>query len=263
MLGVAEPTPYDLRFRVLGIPVRVHPLFWLIMAVLSGQENDLLGVLIFIACGFISILVHEYGHGLMSRLFGSQPAEIVLFWMGGYCACDSERQRPGQRLAVLAAGPGAQFLLLGVVFLVGQLFYGIGPADDLELIRTAVGLSSGRGLSMAFFSLSHTVRLIYVVMTVINLLWGLINLLPILPLDGGRITEVLLTMFNPRQGTRWAHIVSLLTAGVLAMVFFRWEQIGPGIWFAYFAFRNYQILQSLHHSARYGQTEDDADWWKR
>lgn len=263
MLGLAAPTPYDLRFRLLGIPVRVHPLFWLIMAILSGGENHLPEVLIFIGCAFVSILVHEYGHGLVSRYCGYPPTEIVLFWMGGYCACDLTRQRPWQRLAVLAAGPGAGFLLLGVVFLLGKLLLGISFADDLELTLTLLGLSTGRNLSMAYFMLSDHVQAIYWTMTVINLMWGLLNLLPILPLDGGRITEVFLIMANPRQGMRWAHIVSLLTAGVLAMVFFRWNQTGAGIWFAYFAFQNYQVLQALHQSAKYGLVEDDADWWKR
>ncbi|SIO59291.1 Zn-dependent protease (includes SpoIVFB) [Singulisphaera sp. GP187] len=263
MLGLAAPTPYDLRFRLLGIPVRVHPLFWLIMAVLSGGENHLDKVLIFIGCAFLSILVHEYGHGLMSRFYGYPPTEIVLFWMGGYCACDLGRQRPWQRLAVLAAGPGSGFALLGLVFLVGNLFLGISFADDLELIRIMVGLSSGQNLSGAYFQLSPIAQSVFWVLTAINLMWGLLNLLPILPLDGGRITEVLLTMYNRRQGMRWAHIVSLLTAGALAMVFFQRNQIGPGIWFAYFAFQNYQVLQTLHQSAKYGLVEDDADWWKR
>ena len=40
MVGAAE-TPYDLRFRLLGIPVRVHPLFWLVMAVLGWQDRNL------------------------------------------------------------------------------------------------------------------------------------------------------------------------------------------------------------------------------
>ena len=41
MLGMPEPTAYDLRFRLLGIPVRVHPLFWIVMAVMGGGgENE-------------------------------------------------------------------------------------------------------------------------------------------------------------------------------------------------------------------------------
>jgi Zn-dependent protease len=262
MLGVSAPTPYDLRFRLLDIPVRVHPLFWLVMAILSGQDNNLPGILIFIGCAFVSILVHEYGHGLMSRAFGYRPYEVVLYAMGGYCQCELERQSPWEKVAVLLSGPGAGFALLGLVFVAGGLFFGITPADDLALICLPLGLG-GPPPGEAFFQLNRTLRVVYLELIWINLMWGILNLFPIWPLDGGRLCEVLLGMVDRRKGTRWAHVVSLLTAGFLAVVFFRWEQLGMGIWFAYFAFLNYQMLQALHQSARYGAMEDDADWWKR
>src|SRR5262249_50079467 len=114
MLGMPEPTPYDVRFRFLGIPVRVHPLFWLATAVLGGSGgNETLGpILIWVGCVFVSILVHEYGHGLTARLFRCSPS-IVLYGMGGLCYSESERQTPLQRVAVLLAGPGAGLLLYG------------------------------------------------------------------------------------------------------------------------------------------------------
>ena len=62
-------------------------------------------MLIWIGCVFVSILVHEYGHGLMSRLFRFSPS-IVLYGMGGSATPRAERQTPWQRLAVLFAGPG-------------------------------------------------------------------------------------------------------------------------------------------------------------
>src|SRR3954447_11140833 len=99
MLGMPEPTAYDLRFRFLGIPVRVHPLFWLFSAFLAGNE-ELMPVAIWIGCVFISILVHEFGHGLMGRAFGYSPS-IVLYSMGGLCYSEAERQTPWRRLAVL------------------------------------------------------------------------------------------------------------------------------------------------------------------
>lgn len=262
MLDVAAPTAYDLRFRLLRIPVRIHPLFWLVMAVLSGQDNNLGGVLLFVGCAFVSILVHEYGHGLMSRSLGYQAHEIVLFAMGGYCVCEIERQSPWQKVAVLLSGPGAGFALLGVVFVVAGLVFGMTPADDLALVGAVLGVGELR-LGPGFFRMGSTVRILFLELVQINLLWGILNLFPIWPLDGGRLCEVFLGMYNRRQGTRWAHVVSLLTAGLLAVVFFRKEQMGMGIWFAYFAFRNYQVLQTLHQSARYGLDEDDADWWKR
>ena len=56
-----QPTPYDLRFSVAGIPVTVHPLFWLI-ALLLGSTGDILLVPIWVGVIFVSILVHELGH---------------------------------------------------------------------------------------------------------------------------------------------------------------------------------------------------------
>lgn len=64
MFGVPE-TPYDLRFQLLGMPVRVHPLFWLVAAMLGWRNENIPLVLIWVGCVFVSILVHEYGHGLV------------------------------------------------------------------------------------------------------------------------------------------------------------------------------------------------------
>ncbi len=56
MLGAAE-TPYDLRFRLLGIPVRIHPIFWLVSIVLGWRDHNLPMVALWVACVFVSILV--------------------------------------------------------------------------------------------------------------------------------------------------------------------------------------------------------------
>ena len=47
----------------------------------------------------------------------------------------------------------------------------------------------------------------------INIMWGLLNLLPVWPLDGGQITETVLSQVNPYDGRRWTHIVSLVAGG--------------------------------------------------
>ncbi len=95
MLGLAAPTPYDLRLSSARHTRPRSPLFWLIMAILSGGENHLPEVLIFIGCAFVSILVHEYGHGLVSRYCGYPPTEIVLFWMGATAPATSRGNAPG------------------------------------------------------------------------------------------------------------------------------------------------------------------------
>ena len=76
---------------------------------------------------------------------------------------------------------------------------------------------------------------------------GIFNLAPIWPLDGGQITGVLLSMVNRREGMRWTHIISLVTAGILAVVMYQWGQTFMPIFFALFALTNFQILQAMHH----------------
>src|SRR5690348_11709576 len=116
-LNEPQPTAYDLRFRLLGTDVRVHPMFWLVSVLLNFRllqtgRIDLL--LIWIACVFVSILVHEFGHVLMGRAFGSH-AHIVLYSFGGLAVGSKEGLRRWQRVLVLFAGPGAGFVLFGAV----------------------------------------------------------------------------------------------------------------------------------------------------
>ena len=100
MLGAAE-TPYDLRFSLLGIPVRIHPLFWAVTAVLGFRMNErnLPMVVVWVACVFVSILVHEYGHALMARNFGQLAFD---------CAVGHGRAllQPGRAADALAAVGG-------------------------------------------------------------------------------------------------------------------------------------------------------------
>ena len=92
MLGIPAPTRLDLRFRLLGIPVRVSPFFWLVAVVIAWDEASPAITLIGVGCVFLSILVHELGHGLTARVFRDRPT-IVLHGMGGLCTVDGEGPR--------------------------------------------------------------------------------------------------------------------------------------------------------------------------
>lgn len=238
MLGSPEITPYDLRFRFLAIPVRVHPLFWLIMLFLSGQVSnsdfDLTAVAVFVACAFISILVHEFGHGLAGRLMGDEPQEIVLYAMGGYCAFQANRLSGWRRLYMLAWGPGAGFVLFGLVV----AFWAWPDRPTSPLLE--------RALSDLWW---------------INLIWGILNLFPLWPLDGGQMVGTVLTMFSPRNGMRWAHTTSLLVAGCLSALLVIYNiDLFMAFWFGYFAFINYRMLQAMHYAHH---SAEDAEWWRR
>jgi stage IV sporulation protein FB len=97
----------------------------------------------------------------------------------------------------------------------------------------------------------------------INIAWGILNLFPIWPLDGGQITGVILNRFNRRSGTRWTHMISLIFAGGLAIYFFNPQDPFMTIFFALFAWLNFQTLQTLHREYTQYGIEDSADWWKR
>jgi len=267
MLGAAE-TPYDLRFRFLGIPVRIHPLFWLVSILLGWQEHNLPMVALWVACVFVSILVHEYGHALMARTFDCSPS-IVLWGLGGLCYSQGERQTPGQRLAVVLSGPGAGFVLCGLVMLVASALFGITPIEHLHAIGSLVGLVPAPA-SVAFklqavFKLKAGNQFVYIAylnLVWINLMWGLVNLLPMWPLDGGQATQILLSLFDRSRGQRWGHIVSLLVSGILAILAVTWTSdlflVG---FFACFAMINFQILQSIHQAQSMGLYQED-EWWR-
>jgi stage IV sporulation protein FB len=268
MVGAAE-TPYDLRFRLLGVPVRIHPMFWLVSAVLGWQDYDLAAVALWVACVLLSILVHEFGHALMAKVYGSSPS-IVLWGLGGLCYSEAERQTPLQRLAVVLSGPGAGFLLFGVLVLVTSLLFQISPAEHLDSIMSLVGLANFPASVVGKFveglhseSGGRFLARTYHYLTWINLMWGLVNLLPLWPLDGGQATQILLSFVDRARGPRWGHVVSLLVAGSLAVAVGIWtKDLFLTIFFGYFAVVNYQVLQTLHQAHSMGLHQED-EWWRR
>ena len=281
MLGIPAATPFDLNFRLLGIPVRISPWFWVVGLLFNlGPGVDLKFVLIWVGCVFVSILIHELGHGLTAKFFGYRPF-IVLHGMGGVCASEGERQTFGQRLAVLIMGPCAQFLVLGGLFLYAWVAWKIGPFGDWYLIRMELGfpfklpelIRPGSPYIpdlQRWFSLSDLTRFTFANLVRINFLWPLVNLLPVWPLDGGQITQTLLDRADPVHGPRRTHIIGMITAGAIAVYLAsRLEGLGemsgnmfPVIFFGYFGLINYQALQA-HHQHYVENGPDDADWWKR
>ena len=131
MFGMPAPTAFDLNFRVLRIPVRISPWFWLVAVMMGPPKPDYM--LLWVPCVLLSILVHELGHGLIAKSFGFHP-QIALIGMGGLCASGGE-ETFRQRLSILFGGPGAQLLLLALVLVVANLWFGIGWRGDLELAK--------------------------------------------------------------------------------------------------------------------------------
>src|SRR5215468_11609191 len=108
--SLAPPTRFDVNFKLGDIPVRIHPYFWLGTLLLGLDLNQpaldiFTHLLAWVVIVFVSILVHELGHVLMGRYFGSS-GHIILMGLGGLAVGSSDLPLRRQRIAVYLAGPG-------------------------------------------------------------------------------------------------------------------------------------------------------------
>lgn len=193
MFGHVGETEFDLRFHIFGIPVRVHPLFWLVSVFFVWQSADdpklkLLGV----GCMFFSILAHELGHAIVIRRYG-YPSDIVLHGMGGYAT--STRFSTWRQVWVSFAGPVAGFLVWGIVW-----------ATRYYLLHNSPETLQNDAL---WYSIH--------ILLFINGYWGLMNLLPIQPLDGGHIAQALITRYFPRRAEERVLQLSIVASGAVAV----------------------------------------------
>ena len=227
MLGSVEPTQYDLRFSVLNIPVRVSIWFWLAGTVL-GFETLKIGVeylMAWLLVVFVSILVHELGHALIARSFG-YPPRILLYQFGGlamYTPYSNYTQ--ARSIAISLAGPGAGFLLFGAVL----LFQGYGAPHLVPV------LSDSMGMLLIFFLKN---------MVWVNLFWGLLNLLPILPLDGGNVCKEVCRSLSPLNGPRYAYGVGMVVGIAAAVLLYRAGLTYAAVLFGFLGVENFMNLQA-------------------
>lgn len=246
------PTPLDLNVRVAGFPVRVTPWFWLTMALLGSfaLRDGPLALVVWVFAGFVSILVHELGHAVSARWFRA-PSVIVLIAFGGYAQYYDRAPPSGwRRLLVCLMGPIAGFLLLGLVVVSELSIRWMEVHPLLEQFGTFVALQC--------------------------LFWGLFNLLPIWPMDGGQALREVFYIGGLRRPEPATHTVSLvaiaalIVVGVLAIVnpthpLLGWVPFVPStfmmLWFVLMGVQNWQVLQTYNSQRRWG--DDDGDGWKR
>ena len=88
LLQAPPPTRFDLRFSVAGIPIRVHPLFWLIAILFGSSSGSAARLLGWVIAVFVSITIHELGHAFALRRYG-QESQIILHMAGGLTVPES------------------------------------------------------------------------------------------------------------------------------------------------------------------------------
>jgi stage IV sporulation protein FB len=250
-LGEPPPTQADLHFRLFGIPVRVHPFFWIGTLLLGlGGKAEPVRVLIWVAVVFVSILVHEFGHALTQRYFRGHPW-VTLYGLGGLASCNDCDRSPRAQLLISFAGPVAGFLFAGVIIAVVALSgHAIGfalTADrvDVDSLGVQSLLIQPLALFVAFLEPFRSKPFNHMILCLlqVNILWGLINLLPIYPLDGGQIARELFTLRSPRNGIIQSLQLSTGAAVFVAVYALSQREIYLCIMFGILAFGSFQTLQ--------------------
>ena len=181
-----------LRFHLFGMPVTVRTSFLIIAALVGfagiGSPQETVAWIVIV---FVSILIHELGHAVTARSFGSDVA-IELNGLGGLTRWNVPHGEitPGRRALIAAAGSATGLAFGGLVWVVARQF---GPYEPLT-----------------GFILNSTIY--------VNVFWGLLNWLPIRPLDGGHLLESFLEKVAPVRREAIAKVVFVITAaGALAL----------------------------------------------
>jgi Zn-dependent protease/CBS domain-containing protein len=241
--ATASAAPQSIRtrgftlFRDAGIQIRIDPSWFLIFLLIAwslavgyfprGVPDQhpigyaiagVLAALLF----FASLLLHELAHSLVARAYGFSVPTITLFLFGGASHMAREPDRPGQEFWIAVVGPLASFA-------VGALFLVLSGIVTTPLILA-------RGIAYLGW---------------INIALGVFNLLPGMPLDGGRILRAAVWRWTGSR-RRASHVASLAGQGLAiglvalgALQIFEGALLG-GIWLILIGLFARSLAQASH-----------------
>jgi Zn-dependent protease len=188
--------------RIFGIQLAVHVSFLLLLAwfAFAGwQEGGAVGAgwsLLLVTAFFGCVVLHELGHSLTAMRYGVRVPRILLMPIGGMAEFDRLPRRPLTEFLITAAGPAVNFALVALLLpFVWSDLWSSEPVPAHSLPDLLLSLAGA------------------------NAVMGLFNLLPVFPMDGGRILRALLASRLPYlRATYWASLVGRILALVFAAV---------------------------------------------
>ena len=202
--------PWSFRIgRIAGIDLKLHFTFALILMVGAlqwgvphGPHGAFFGVVL-VSLLFVCVVLHELGHALVARRFGIPTRDITLLPIGGVAQLARSPEDPRQELWIAAAGPAVSAVLATLLFGATALVLalpGVDGAPTAEALRTQLTQPSLPTLLAWLAGANATM--------------ALFNLLPALPMDGGRIFRAALSL---RMGPERATALAASTGQVLAV----------------------------------------------
>jgi Zn-dependent protease len=209
-----------MSFRLFGVNVEIQMSFWITSVILGlrGLSDPAVprgAIAIWVLVVFVSVLVHELGHALAVMRHGIEP-QITLYAMGGLTRFqplhDGAPLRRRDQVLISLAGPFAGFALGAIVLAVMHLFpHAFAGASTLR--RYAVD------------------SLLWV-----NFGWGLVNLMPVLPFDGGHVLEHAL---GPKR-TQLTAAISTIIGFLVAALFVYLKAVWGALLFGLSAIQSYR-----------------------
>ncbi|MBI3886848.1 MAG: site-2 protease family protein [Opitutae bacterium] len=227
-------------FRIFGIQLAVHASFFLLLAYYAydGWTNHgVLGMVWsvgLILLFFVCVVLHELGHSLTAQRYGVRVPRILLLPIGGMAEFDRIPRQPSEELWITLAGPAVNFLLAAALT---PVMWSSIVSDRADPPYSLADLGGQLWLA--------------------NLAMGIFNLLPVFPMDGGRIFRALLAMKLPYlRATWWAASVGkvLAFAGALTMAFYLRNYLGAALFAFIFVAGDAEYKQLLRR-------EQEAQYW--
>jgi Zn-dependent protease len=202
--------------RYFRIDVFIHWSFWALplfmVAYPPGQPpSEIVLNLAVVFAVFACVLLHEYGHALMARYFGIGTRDITLYPIGGVARLERMSERPWEEFWISVAGPAVNVAIAALLILPAVLL--IAPNPGLMMPRHDDSGGALSSLTAEYFFAQVIVRLF-----VANVVLVIFNMLPVFPMDGGRVLRALLaTQMSHVQATRVAVFIAMPLAVLLGL----------------------------------------------
>jgi len=212
--------------RLFGIDVKVHFTFALalVLGALSwGQRYEgngyAFGVLLTLLI-FVCVLLHELSHSVVAQAFGIPVPQIILFPIGGVAQMSKRPSTPLQELLIAVAGPASNVVIAGGLFALGKFVLGYDvPWRSAEPVLSAPSAEA-----------------LWWMLTASNLALAVFNMIPALPMDGGRVLRAILTLgAGTMKATAWSAQLGRVLAVLMMVAGYRfgWSLMLVGV-FVYF-----------------------------
>ena len=178
-----------LSFKLFGIPVGVHATF-LFVALLGATAYRGWDIAVWTGAAFVSILAHEMGHALVARGFAASGVNVMLYGLGGVTTYSHTRAMEHWKSFIISAAGSAVGIMLG-----GAVWFSVQSG-----VFDGVGHETTVFIDSLFFT---------------SLVWGILNWIPIVPLDGGHMVQHLIAIFSEKRAPLISQIVTWTAVAII------------------------------------------------